>query len=65
MNSKRKWMPGLLSFPGRITAVDFNEVDRDGDFILYIDFVAEFENFEAMGTLAGQLVLLKIDGTPV
>lgn len=42
----------LAEFSGRISAVDFERVERDGDFILYVDFVADFENFRGHGAIS-------------
>lgn len=42
----------LLEFSGRISAVDFDEVQKNEDFILYVDFVAEFENFRGHGDIS-------------
>jgi hypothetical protein len=42
----------LSEFSGQISAVDFEQVDKDGDHILYIDFVADFEQFRGHGDIS-------------
>jgi hypothetical protein len=42
----------LSEFSGQISAVDFKPVDKDGDHILYIDFVADFEQFRGHGDIS-------------
>ncbi len=42
----------LSEFSGRNSAVDFKQIDKDGDYILYIDFVAQFEQFRGHGDIS-------------
>jgi len=42
----------LKEFSGRISSVDFASVERDGAYILYIDFVADFKQFRGHGDIS-------------
>lgn len=44
--------PLLSEFAGTISAVDFDPVEIKGRFILYIEFVADFENFRGHGDVS-------------
>jgi hypothetical protein len=39
----------MSEFSGHINSIDFDDTESSGDFILYIDFVAEFKNFRGHG----------------
>jgi hypothetical protein len=42
----------LKEFSGRISGVEFKPVAEAGEYILFIDFVAEFENFRGHGDIS-------------
>ncbi len=42
----------LAEFSGRISAVDFDSEESDGDHILYIDFTADFGEFRGHGDIS-------------
>jgi len=42
----------LSEFSGRISSVDFKQVDKGGDHILFIDFVGSFEHFRGHGDIS-------------
>ncbi len=49
----RSEMEGQIKeFSGRIGAVEFEPVEESGEYILYIDFIAEFENFRGHGDIS-------------
>lgn len=42
----------LAEFSGRISSVDFDSVESESAYILYIDFVADFEQFRGHGDIS-------------
>jgi hypothetical protein len=49
---KQKMNDQMMEFKGQVSSVDFDLVDDQEDFILYVDFVASFENFRGHGDIS-------------
>lgn len=42
----------MVEFSGNVSTVEFKRVESQGDFILYVDFTADFKNFRGHGDIS-------------
>lgn len=47
-----EWERRMSEFSGQVDAVDFDQVDTQGSFILYVEVVSRFENFRGHGDIS-------------
>lgn len=58
---KEKMNDSMLEFGGVVSAVDFDAVDSQEGFVLYVDFVASFTNFRGHGDISRAVGFIKKD----
>jgi hypothetical protein len=56
---KEKMNDLMKEFKGVVSSVDFDGVDAQGDFILYVDYVASFTNYRGHGDISRAVGFIK------